>query len=221
MGRKTDKEYEEELNKIWKDYIAPAYENSTDCQYYVKDIENCKIDNVEYIILCESPHSDEIEYKDGNPQLLPLVGDSGKSVSEFLFGKKKPIGVWLIEDLQKEEKELPHIAIVNTCNVPLQKVDKSQNKVKDLNLAYLRDNCKIIPELKENLKVRLAKYTKAHTIIVCGEFAQAYYNELKNNFKTIKSLYVPHPSRNHWQFIYEHKDDISTLKWLFNNSAKK
>ena len=218
MSRKTDKEYEEKLNKIWEDYIAPAYENSTDCLYYVKDIANCEIDNVEYIILCESPHSDEIEHKDkdGTPQPLPLVGDSGKSVSEFLFGKKKPIGKWIIEDLQKEEKELPHIAIVNICNVPLQKIDENQNEVKDLNLAYLRDNCKVIPGLRENLKTRLAKYRKAHIIIVCGEFAQAYYNELKNNFNTIKSLYVPHPSRNQWQFIYEHKDDIAILKRLFN-----
>lgn len=218
MGRKTDKEYEKELNKIWEDYIAPAYENSTDYQYYVENIESCEIDNVEYIILCESPHSDEIEHKDkdGNPQPLPLVGDSGKSVSEFLFGKKKPIGELIIEDLNKEEKELPHIAIVNTCNVPLQKIKENELVVKDLNLEYLRDNCRIISGLRENLKVRLTKYTKAHTIIVCGDFAQAYYDDLKNNFTKIKSLYVPHPSRNQWQFIYEHKDDIAILKWLFN-----
>jgi hypothetical protein len=53
---------------------------------------------------------------------------------------------------------------------------------------------------------------------VCGEFAMAYYNEIKNNFQALKALNVPHPSRNHWQFIYENKDDISTLKWIFKTN---
>ena len=76
----------------------------------------------------------------------------------------------------------------------------------------------MIIELSENLKERIKKYQKARIIVVCSEFAMAYYNEIKNNFQALKALNVPHPSRHHWQFIYENKDDISTLTWIFKTN---
>ena len=214
-GRKSEKEYEQDLLDIWDKYIEPAYKNKP--SYYIEDKSNCANDTVEYIVLCESPHKDEVKLK------TPLVGKSGTAVSEFLFyNDKKSIGEWIKEDYQKEEskKELPFMAIVNVCNVPLQKISKNKRDIKGLNLNYVRDNCKTITKLKDNLKERLSQYTNARTIIVCGEFAQAYYDEIKTNFPVIKPLYVPHPSRNQWRFVYEHKDDISTLKWIFDKKEK-
>ena len=216
-NKKSEEEYKNDLNEIWKQYISPAYDNPSTCAYYVKDIANCEKDEVEYIILCESPHKEEVEYKDkaGRPNPVPLVGTSGKAVSNFLFGESAPIGELIDE---KNKKCFHKIAIVNVCNVPLQKIDQNKDKVENLELDYLRDSCKVIIELSENLKERIKKYQKARIIVVCGEFAMAYYNEIKNNFQTLKALNVPHPSRNHWQFIYENKDDISTLKWIFKTN---
>ena len=212
---KSEDEYENILTEIWNKYIAPAYSNPTSKQYYVDDIANCENDEVEYIILCESPHTEEVEHKDhdGNPKPIPLVGNSGKSVSSFLFEDNTPIGELVVN---KSKIISYKLAIVNVCNIPLQEIDQNKDYIKGLNLNYLRENCKVIKALRDDLKERITKYENAHTIVVCGEFAKAYFKEVKNIFPNIKALYVPHPSRNHWQFIYEHKDDILTLKMLFN-----
>lgn len=212
---RSEEEYENILNDIWNQYIAPAYSNPGSHQYYVDDIANCENDKVEYIILCESPHAEEVEHKDldGNTKPIPLVGNSGKSISSFLFEDNTPIGELVVN---KSKIISYKLAIVNVCNIPLQEIAQNEDAIKNLRLNYLRDNCKIVRNLSDNLKERLEKYVNARTIIVCGEFAQVYYEEIKSNFPTIKTLYVPHPSRNHWQFVYEHKDDISTLKMLFN-----
>ena len=208
MENSTDKSKKQKLQDIWLNYIKPSYLKEP--KYFVKDISNCNNTEVEYIILCESPHIEEVEHEPP----LPLVGDSGKAIASFLFDENCSIGE-LIQD--KSKINLPKIAIVNVCNVPLQKISHNENDVKNLSLDYLRNNCKIIDDLTENLKKRLLPYSNAQVIVVCGEFAQKYYDRIKDNFKKVKPLYVPHPSRNHWKFVYEHKDDISVLKWLFEN----
>jgi uncharacterized protein YqfB (UPF0267 family) len=157
MGnKKSEEEYKNDLNKIWEQYISPAYDNPSTCTYYVKDIANCEKDEVEYILLCESPHKVEVEHKDktGRPNPVPLVGTSGKAVSNFLFGESAPIGELIDE---KNKKCFHKIAIVNVCNVPLQKIDQNKDKVENLELDYLRDSCKVIIELSENLKERIKK----------------------------------------------------------------
>lgn len=75
------------------------------------------------------------------------------------------------------------------------------------------------------------------TIVVCGDFARKYFDaisddkitvekrtetvkkEIKKKIDIIKEqkriLYVPHPSRNQWQFIDTHRENLSTLKNQF------
>lgn len=252
MDKDTAQNYKEKrLQNVWDKYIGPAYteykKQDDDASkkvpnYFVPDIKNCDKNEVKYIILVESPHTDEVNPKIKTEERYPLAGDSGKSVAKFLFGEDNAIG----ELMKNKDEKIPQMAIVNVCNVPLQLVheennnddkntqkannkntQKAINNVKkyrdfDKDLNYVRNNCKVIDELKENLKERLKEYKKSNaTIIVCGEFAKAYYYDIKNekDFSNFKDLYVPHPSRNQWEFIYKHKDDVSILKWLFEKKA--
>jgi hypothetical protein len=48
----------------------------------------------------------------------------------------------------------------------LQKISHNENDVKNLSLDYLRNNCKIIDDLSENLKKRLLPYSNAQVIVV-------------------------------------------------------
>lgn len=106
------------------------------------------------------------------------------------------------------------------CNVPLQKNKYVPSKIKKDDLDYIRENHKIIKELKENLKERILSYNNAEKIIVCGNFSQKYYEEIKEEIKYLDYLYVPHPSRNQWEFIYYNKDSILKLKNIFKDYEK-
>ena len=70
------------------------------------------------------------------------------------------------------------------------------------------------------------------TIVVCGDFARKYFNkfllgdknlEIDTNIDLlqkicddkIQMLYVPHPSRNQWQFIDTHHQNLNALKNQF------
>ena len=232
--KKQDKE--QNINDLWEKYIKPAYEEyEKECKdsvpnYFVPDIENCDKKDVKYIILVESPHTDEVNSAENTEDRYPLAGNSGKSVAKFLFDLDDSIG----NLIKNNATSIPNTAIVNVCNVPLQLVKKSNdtdkntketinnvyNELED-DLKYVRDNCKVIEGLKENLETRLAEYKESNaTIIVCGEFAQTYFDGIKKDFSNFKALYVPHPSRNQWQFVYDHKDDVSILKWLFEDKAQ-
>ncbi len=219
----TDKKgsKEKELEELEK-YLC--LDSSADLpNYYVKDIQNCDISDVEYIFLCESPHVDEVTHVDTNGELhsLPLVGQSGKYVSSFLFGLSDPIGELIYKDKDKDEHDFKNIAIVNVSNVPLQINDKIGNRTQagNLDLEKIRENLTVIKKLRDNLKNRLLSYKKVKTIIVCGTFAYAYFSAIidedKESFKKINIIAVPHPARNQWNFVFDHTADIVKLKHLF------
>lgn len=200
-------------------YVSKAFLDSKP-SYFVPDIENCEKDEVKYIFLCESPHNDEVNYKEThkNEQSIPLAGKSGIDVYSFLFDNdesKKPIG----ELVNNKDPNLPKIAIVNVCNIPLQVIDANKNDIAERDLKYIRDNNIIIDCLLEDLKKRLGNYSNADKIVVCGEFASAYFDKADLETLKGKALYVPHPSRNSWNFIYKHKGDIDELKELFNRKT--
>ena len=213
----ADQDKEQALDSMWNKYISPAYVKEDDSKkpkYFVKDIANCDDKDVEIILLCESPHEEEV--KDLDPENnTPLVGSSGQSVASFLFGENKidPIG----KLVKERNSKLPKMAVVNVCNVPLQVIDANKTDVGDLSLDRMRNNCLIISQLANNLKQRLLKYTNASTIIVCGVFAKEYYETIKSClYKQLKPLFVPHPARNQWEFVFNHKDDLQKVKDLFN-----
>ena len=235
---KKPQDTEQIINDLWEKYIKPAYdEYKTECKdsvpnYFVPDIENCSKKAVKYIILVESPHTDEVNSGKTTEDRYPLAGNSGKSVAKFLFNQDDSIG----KLIKNKAESLPNMAIVNVCNVPLQLVYEksngdSKNTKKVINnvecynaleedLKHVRDNCRVIGALKDNLKTRIDAYNESATFIVCGEFAQTYFDGIKEDSSNFKALYVPHPSRNQWKFVYEHKDDVSNLKGLFENRAQ-
>ena len=200
---------ENNKNKLSVQEYITEHNKTGDC-LYVLNIANCNEADAEYILLVESPHKEEIK------KSIPLVGNTGLSVSKFLLGKTKtPFG----ELVKNNDSSLngKNIAIVNVCNIPLQIIDKNKNIVNENDLKKFREENKIDESLKKHLYESLNKYTSAKVIVICGTFAKTYYESIKNKITVtdLKELYVPHPSYNHWDFIFEHKDDISILKWLF------
>ncbi len=195
------------------DYIKNHCKNGD--ELYVSNISNCKDDEVEYIILVESPHKDELEKK------IPLVGKSGRSVSKFLFEiENKSMGE-LIKEGNADGTHGMKIAIVNVSNIPLQRIQgKNDDQAVIDDLEKMRNECEILESLKDNLKENLERYENVKHIIVCGNFAGAYFDAIKGALKIKPSpLYVPHPSYDQWNFIYKYKDNIVTLKEMFDKTS--
>ena len=55
-----------------------------------------------------------------------------------------------------------------------------------------------------------------------SDFFEKWFKEmfLKEEIKYLDYLYVPHPSRNQWEFIYYNKDSILELKNIFKDYEK-
>ena len=191
--------------------------NTNNASLYVPNIENCKQTDVEYIILVESPHIEEIESK------IPLSGKTGKMVAKFLFGKDDISIGKLVKECNPSKTNDKKKAIINVCNIPLQVIDsKNEKLVNKDELLPFRSNCQIDTVLEEKLLIAINNYENARMIIVCGRFARTYFEKIQDRLKKsrIESLYVPHPSYNHWSFIYQYTDDISTLKRIFSREKK-
>lgn len=212
-----------DIEKLLKDYLR-----CKDKRYFVDDVKNVLDEkDVEWLFILESPHKDEFIKK------IPLQGLSGISVSKFFGFEEKPFGELINTD---EIKNKANVAILNVSQVPLQRVDKTMDneycKIYD-ELDKIRD-CGIDEELKKSFNKRLKKYEKNDilTIVVCGLFAKRYFDAYINGRKginllrrqyndEIRILFVPHPSRHQWSFIEKHKENLATLKELFNQSIEE
>ena len=211
----------------------------------IKNISDEKLAELDYLFILESPHTDEVA------KGYPLAGDSGKAISQYLFGDETPFGK-LVSSINTK------IAIINVSNVPLN-VNKQiwdnanfdtenwgkaksaiLNDSKELasQLEYIRNgkldtkNSKCEETLLKQFYKKLENFIniKNLTIIACGEFAKVYLDEFIEEYKKThghgifpKVLYVPHPSRGHWQFIDKHQQNLHELKDKFtpNNDNKK
>ncbi len=207
-------------DKKLKDYFWIDKEGNPP-PYYVEDIQNCNPSKVDYILLCESPHKDEVNHldKEGHSHPIPLVGKTGVGVSSFLFHETIPIG----ELIDNKCKTMPNMAIVNVSNVPLQIIVGCNENAKELGIESIRENEKVKDFLLNDLKNRLSKYSNTEkTIIVCGGFADAYFSKIQKDINYHEIITVPHPSRNQWSFVEKHLDDIRRLRKLseiINNST--
>lgn len=216
MVSKGDKK--ETIDNLYESYLSLQ-----SSELYVPDISNCKSNSdVEVVVLVESPAKEEINHK---PKPLPLVGDSGKSMSKILFGFdiSQPFGE-IIQNGKTQLKNLRvcklNLAIVNVCNVPLQAVETKGNsfpKQYSSDLESIRGNPKVIKKLLDNLGCKLRQYSNANTIIVCGAFAEKYFNALDEDIKAgySKQLYPPHPSMNQWGEYNKRAADFLTMRELF------
>ena len=208
---KNENFLEKYLNKL---------ENPTD-SYFVPDYPKENHEEIKTLFILESPHVDEIEGR------KPLQGSAGKNVSDF-FGLTKPFG---------EEKEflIKHkIGIVNVSNIPLQLIDKKSDKhqVTAIELNSLRTSKSTNSTLYAFFQKKMKKYKKVDTFIICGAFAEKYFDKyildekklsiIKKHYQgKIKILKVPHPSYGHWQFIEKHKDNLEKLRKLFSEVNEK
>lgn len=209
----------EKNNEI--NYVKLFDEYYRDKRYIVEDIV-FKDNMSKYIFILESPHNDEV--KNG----YPVAGKSGIDMGKFM-------GIGIKESFGKYSKYNPNkdISIINISKVPLQEINNLDNKYKSLlngvcklirsgykTLGKHRDeDANIIEEkLLEDFKVRFndINMNNETKIIVCGKFAESYFNKIKDklNVEGREVLYVPHPSRHQWD---NPKGDLLELRDIFKD----
>lgn len=195
-----------------------ADENNEELCYFVKDIIPNDISNVRYIFIFESPHNTEIKTK------IPVSGKTGK----ILLSKIRPyddendsFGAFI----RKRIKKTKDTVIMNVSNVALQKISEDQRpekrlekyaKVRKLYKSAFKHQKKIqdcigkieqdiLDDFSKRLQVILDKNSEAE-IIVCGKFAENYFNQLKEEKKYI---FMPHPAqRGGWNGLNEKQIEI-------------
>ena len=143
------------------------------------------------VLVCESPHTEELN------KGLPLVGSAGKSAFKHLWKSK---GVGLGEYLLP--KTLPTIGIMNVCTAPLQKTDSpKQTPFNFSKLSKIRIRYSSISKL-------LLKSNDITKIILCGKFAERYFDEIKQELEPVASESLPHPARNGWSKLTDGQECI-------------
>jgi len=176
--------------------------------YIVSDIN---IEDSKVIFILESPHKKEVKKK------YPVAGDTGRNMSDVLFQKKEALGILITEELKKKKNKLKYdeeilkFGIVNISSLPLKKeaytldnlsfmedlfflrenITKDKNRI-DFNFRKNKDEKNnLIEILVDVLKSKLQLNNKK--IILCGGFAQAFYEKAFGKDKYNKTLLVSHP----------------------------
>lgn len=207
----------EKNNEI--NYVDLFNEYYEDKRYIVSDIV-FKESISKYIFILESPHNDEV--KNG----YPVAGKSGIDMGRFMgISINESFGRYVKFNLNKD------ISIINISKVPLQEINILDNKYKSL----LNGVCKLIrsgyktllkhrynesnlieEKLLKDFKVRFNNINSDNRtkIIVCGKFAESYFNKIKEELilDGREILYVPHPSRHQWD---NPKGDLLKLRNIF------
>lgn len=187
--------------------------------YYVNDIVPKDKSMTKYIFVFESPHKTEIETK------IPVSGATGKYILNKIGLSNENFSNFGAYVLDKQ-----NAAILNVSNSPLQKIKLDRRNMCELEkLKFIRKNYKSllkhrdcsINEMEEKLVKHMRNrlnaicdYNNETTIIICGKFAETYFQKAMPN---IKYYYMPHPSRNGWsnlcdcqkKLLLELKDKLS------------
>lgn len=201
------------INDLFKEY----YKNE---EYIVDDIIH---NDSKYIFILESPYKEELIKR------IPAAGLSGKSMSKFLgIDEDKSLGE--IADNDEEYK----ISIMNISKVPLDIENLKSHNYNELtkSLALVRTGFefygkhrdkevnineieKLIQSDFENRIKNFIQDSPDAKFIICGRFAQKHF-ELSTNMDrdSKKVLYVPHPSRNQWNYS---ENDLNILKGILQN----
>ncbi len=168
-----------------------------------------------FLFILESPHTQELKFG------APVSGASGLSMTHHLFADRfqLPLGQLAIAAKNNELQDplLAHVALMNACQVPLQKsayagspiMDKYQKewslfeeiRVTNQKLSYSNEALDSIQQvIAGSLHKKLQKLTdRALYIIPCGKFAQKF-SQLASvaspNWEWIDG--IPHPSYHNW-----------------------
>lgn len=199
-------------------------------RFYVEDL--AADENVSVILVCESPHTDEIN------QCYPLAGKSGEDVTATLarlvFGRSEAWGESMPDPWNQPIGRLVKnrhpcfrwLGIMNVCPIPLQKdaYEKSTHKTrcperlsdrierikKSDDLTQRRRN--IIARCVQSVILRSFGYRIGSarrkfpnaTLIPCGKFAETAFTAIGDN---VDICGIPHPSRGQW---------VDSLRWAGN-----
>lgn len=197
--------------ELFKDYYK---------RYKIEDII-CKGVS-RYIFILESPHNDELKKENRHP----VAGQSGIDMAKFMgIGDgNTSLGKYCKENVGKG------ISIINVSSAPLQEVATIKDRYKELinkvdtvvRLGYKSygnhreaEINKIEKFILSDFKKRLEKLevTEQTKIIICGKFAESYYDKLDMkgiNKKNI--LCVPHPARNQWSKTIDNLNKLKQIK---------
>lgn len=202
------------------------YIHNKETSYYVPDIMNCKKNSdIEILFIVESPHTEEVENH------YPLAGESGKEITKYITNQlvEEPLGKLVHENSNGKGGKLnKNIAIVNISNNPLQKLNENENDVRNLilELEKIRGSKvnKILSDYFNHKIIHYFRDNKSMKIIICGSFAQTYFDEFleTKEYKAIgiTKLFdrihkVPHPSYHQWTYIPKHAEALKKINSIF------
>ena len=159
--------------------------------YVVPDLN---LDNADTIFVLESPHINEVKKR------YPAAGSSGVNMSNFLFEEADiqqiPLGKLICS------KRVTQYGIMNISNIPLQEKVYKSSDINDVmkNLFWIRDRITkdknaITAEFEDSREIKnhlimllLKSFTKRlnalslqdKDIVLCGNFAQAFYGGIED-----------------------------------------
>lgn len=222
--------------------------------YYVGDVSNFarkkEMNKLEYLFILESPYIEEVEKSyplagnSGKSVSKMLLGDNREAFGEII----KPKGQDNIDSTKICVINVSQVPLdVNTedwdkKNQITCKVNK--RKFKDLKTAtdglysklnYIRTqqiynkikkcNTTILEQFCKRLNEYIVEGNENLCIVLCGSFAQVYFDCAKekcdklktkiNNLEKENILYLPHPSCNQWENINKYNDNFEKLKNKF------
>lgn len=217
MYKNKEKNEEKTLEEELKNYLDRNTKEEK-APYFVDDCFGVSKEEVCTLFILESPHIEEVKDQ------KPLMGLSGKAVSKFIGLGDSELGANL-SALTKYK-----IAIVNVSNIPLQVIDANKCDCSKLEneLRKIRTQNEVEKTIYEAFAKKMQGFNKIERIIVCGAFAEKYFDKfimaeensllLKKSYKKqVEIIKVPHPSRGQWQFIDKHMGNLEKVKNIFNN----
>ncbi len=168
-----------------------------------------------FLFILESPHVQELKFG------APVSGASGLSMTQHLLANRwnLPMGQLAIAAQKNEltDPSLDHVALMNACQIPLQKsayvgsdvLEKytqelsllEEIRVANQRLTFSDESRDTIQQvIALSLRKKLKKLTERTLYVVpCGRFAQKF-SQLANvtspNWEWIDG--IPHPSYNNW-----------------------
>ena len=201
--------------------------------FYVEDLIGNG--NVSVILVCESPHTDEIN------QHYPLAGKSGKYVTatlaKLVFGRSEAWGESMPDPWNQPIGKLVKdnhpcfrwLGIINVCPIPLQekayknsiygincprKLLKPIKTIQGLNPTKImrpRDNPithRVQSVIIQSFAYRIRRARRIVpnvTMIPCGKFAEAAFTVIREGENAKRG--IPHPSHRQW---------VDSLRWAGN-----
>lgn len=200
--------------------------------YRVPDLVPQNDNEVEVLLVLESPHIDELRTG------LPLSGDAGQRALAFLLpavGPPEALGPFLAALYTISN---PRIGILNACPVPLQsgafaghqmrpalpqsdwdllEVVRSHraSTISDLPTSKAMDaNTMLLPGLHSRLAT--VNLSPSAMVFIAGNFAHRTWESLRSPANRV-ALPIPHPSNGWWTRTKrpEYIDNLRTLKTRF------